>query len=246
MPQDIPETCDGCGKKFLIEHAPSCPKGALVLARHDETAKEWGALGSRALVPIAITYKPRINSRIVKGERTGAKAQQKGGASDGGVNTVGEAQGSNGRTVNGAVILVEQLGQLQVPADSREDVSIHGLWKQGNTAMFDMRIVNLNASSYVQMTPEKALAKVDKEKKDLYLQACLEHRRTFTPIVYSADILPGAEDLAAQKRLDALLSYKLKREYSEMCGFVRVRMSLAIVRSNSPLLCGPRNKGEHI
>ena len=56
MPQDIPATCDGCGKKFLIEHALSCPKGGLVLARHGDTAKEWGALGAQALVPSAITY----------------------------------------------------------------------------------------------------------------------------------------------------------------------------------------------
>ena len=56
MPQDIPANCDGCGKKFSIEHALSCPKGGLVLARHDDDAKEWGALGARALVPSAITY----------------------------------------------------------------------------------------------------------------------------------------------------------------------------------------------
>ena len=55
-------------------------------------------------------------------------------------------------------------------------------------------------------------------------------------MVYSADGIPGAEALAAQKRLVALLSYKLKREYSEMCGFVQTRMSLAIVRSNSLIL----------
>ena len=96
------------------------------------------------------------------------------------------------------------------------------------------------------MTPEKALAKAEKEKKDLYLQACLEHRSTFTPMVYSADRIPGAEALAAQKRSATLLSYKLKREYSEMCGFVRERMSLAIVRSNSLLLCGPCDKGARI
>ena len=61
-------------------------------------------------------------------------------------------------------------------------------------------------------------------------------------MVYSVDGIPGAEALATQKRLTALLSYKLKREYSEMCGFVRVRMSLAIVRSNILLLRGPRDK----
>ena len=63
---------------------------------------------------------------------------------------------------------------------------------------------------------------------------------------YSADGIPGAEALAAQKRLASILSYKLKREYSEMCGFVRVRMSLAIVRSNSLLLRAPRDKGAQI
>ena len=65
-------------------------------------------------------------------------------------------------------------------------------------------------------------------------------------MVYSADGIPGAEALAAQKRLAALLSYNLKREYSKMCGFVRAQMSLAIVRSNSLLLRGPRNKGTRI
>ena len=58
MPQDIPATCNGCGKKFLIEHALSFPKGGLVLARHDDAAKEWGNLGARDLVPSARTSPP--------------------------------------------------------------------------------------------------------------------------------------------------------------------------------------------
>ena len=35
--------------------------------------------------------------------------------------------------------------------------------------MFDIRIVNLDEGSYLCMTLEKALAKAEKEKKDLYL-----------------------------------------------------------------------------
>ena len=31
IPQDIPATCDGCGKNFSIEHDLSCMKGGLVL-----------------------------------------------------------------------------------------------------------------------------------------------------------------------------------------------------------------------
>ena len=49
--------------------------------------------------------------------------------------------------------------------------------------MFDIQNFDLDAGSYLRMTPEKDLAKADKEKKDLYLLACLESRRTFTPMV---------------------------------------------------------------
>ena len=110
---------------------------------------------ARALVPSAITYEPKINSRTVQGERTGAGAQQEGGGSDGGTGTVGQ-------TVNGAAGLVGQPGQVVVPADSRSDVSAHGFWKRGTTAMFDIRIVNLDMGSYLCMMPEKALAKAEK------------------------------------------------------------------------------------
>ena len=71
--------------------------------------------------------------------------------------------------------------------------------------MFEIRIFNVDVGSYLRMTPEKALAKTEKEKKDLYLQAFLERRSTFTLIVYSADGRPRAETLAAQKRLKRLI-----------------------------------------
>ena len=59
IPQDIPTIYDGCGKRFSIEHVLSCPKDGLVLARHNDAAKEWGSLRARALVPSAITYEPK-------------------------------------------------------------------------------------------------------------------------------------------------------------------------------------------
>ena len=84
---------------------------------------------------------------------------QEGGEADGGTDTVGAAQGGSGQTVNGAARLVRQPGQVVVPAESRADVSSHGFWKRGITAIFDIRIVKLNAGSYLLMTPEKAIAK---------------------------------------------------------------------------------------
>ena len=97
--------CDSCGKRFSIEHDLSCPKVGLVLARHDDAAKEWVSLGSQVLVPSAITYKTKINSRTVQGERTGAGARQEGRESNGGVDTVESDQGGRARTVNRAAAL---------------------------------------------------------------------------------------------------------------------------------------------
>ena len=62
-------------------------------------------------------------------------------------------------------------------------------------------------------------------------------------MVYSAYGIPRAMALTVQKTLAALLSYRLKREYSETCKFVKTRVSPAIVRDNSLLLHGLNNKG---
>ena len=61
-------------------------------------------------------------------------------------------------------------------------------------------------------------------------------------MVYFADGITGMEAVAAKRCLDLLISNKLKRGYSEMCVFVRDMMSLAIVRSNTLILHGARDK----
>ena len=99
---------NGCGKKFSIEHALSFPNVGLVIAWHDDSTKELGDFGSRALVPSAITYEPKINSRTVQGKSVGDGVRQEGGESDSGTETVEESQGGRGRTVNRADRLLGQ------------------------------------------------------------------------------------------------------------------------------------------
>ena len=85
---------------------------------------------------------------------------------------------------------------------------------------------------------EKVLKRATEQKKDKYLNACLERRRSFTPLVYSVDGLACKEARAFERRIAGLLATKWDRRYSEMAGFVRARMSLAIVRSKTMLLRG--------
>ena len=123
---------------------------------------------------------------------------------------------------------------------TRGDVAARGFWRRGTTAIFDVRITDTDAPSYRGQDPLKVLEKHEKEKKTKYLPACLQARKQFTPLVFSVDGLAGAEAKAAGKRLASQLAAKWTRAYSEMCGFVRSRLALALVRSTSLCLRGPR------
>ena len=61
----------------------------------------------------------------------------------------------DGLTRDWADDLGRSLGQVVVPAESRDDVSSHGFWKQETTVMIDIIIVNLDAGSYLRMMPDK-------------------------------------------------------------------------------------------
>jgi hypothetical protein len=120
------------------------------------------------------------------------------------------------------------------------DKGCDNFWKWGTTCIFDSRITQTDAPTYRGKDPAKVLADAESEKKAKYLQACLDRRRHFTPMVYLVDGMTGDEARAAEKKLASALAGKWKREYSEMCGYVRVRMSIAVVRSNTLLLRGQR------
>ena len=60
------------------------------------------------------------------------------------------------------------------------------------------------------------------------------------------DVILVVEALASQKRLSTILTFKLKREYSELCGFVREMISLEIVSSKRLLFHIPGDKEVHI
>ncbi|KAI2507264.1 hypothetical protein MHU86_7100 [Fragilaria crotonensis] len=123
----------------------------------------------------------------------------------------------------------------------RGDIAVHGFWTRGTTAIFDVRVTDTDAPSNRNTTPEKVLLRHEKEKKDKYGALCIARRRTFTPLVFSVDGMQGVEATAASRRLASSLASKWKRSYSEVCGFVRSRLSIALVRSASRCLRADRN-----
>ena len=124
--------------------------------------------------------------------------------------------------------------------EERGDLLIRGFWSPATDLIVDVRITDLDSKSYRKTSPEKALAKQEKEKKDKYLSACLERRKHFTPFVVSADGLKGKEALALLRRLAAMLSDKWQRPYADVCGYVNARMSIAIIRAMHLCIRGSR------
>jgi hypothetical protein len=129
-----------------------------------------------------------------------------------------------------------------VPApELRGDLAVHGFWTRGQTVIFDVRITDTDQPSNRNTDPSKVLLRHEKEKKDKYGALCIARRCTFTPLVFSVDGLLGKEATAASKRLASCLAVKWKRSYSELCGYVRSRLSLALIRSSSRCLRADRN-----
>ena len=216
-PLHLQSQCDGCNQRFSVEHAMNCKKGGLITIRHDDIKDEWHQLCAQALTPSAVSDEPLIYS---------------------GRAVLQEVQ--NNATATAPTPRPDSTAEL-VPPEHRGDVAAHGFWQRGTTAVFDVRITDTEAPSYRRMDPAKVLARHEKEKKDKYLDACLARRRQFTPLVFSVDGLRGKETNAAIKRVSALLAKKWNRQYSDVCGYTRSRLSIALVRATSMCLRSARD-----
>ena len=61
---------------------------------------------------------------------------------------------------------------------------------------------------------KKYLQEAERAKKRMYLEACLQQRRHFSPFVDSVDGLLGVEATATLKRIPIRLATKSKKPYS--------------------------------
>ena len=65
------------------------------------------------------------------------------------------------------------------------DLSIRGAWQPQVTALFDVRIVDTDAPSYLGKSPEAVLKAAEREKKNK------DQHASFTPLCVSIDGLLG-------------------------------------------------------
>jgi hypothetical protein len=226
--KNLPTKCDGCGCRFSVEHGLSCKVGGLVDIRHNDGRDEWAHLCSLATTESKVSIEPLI---FPMGTASDSNARR-------------TADGSNNNNNNGGNAsrpgFTGNRRSTRAGDEARGDVRCRDFWNKAKDTIFDIRICDTDAKSYGNTSSLKILERFARQKVEKYEEACSEHRRDFTPLVYSVDGLPCEAAQAAEKRLGSLLAKKWDRNYSEMVAFIRQRMSLAIARSNTMLLRGER------
>eukprot|EP00804_Cyclotella_cryptica_P021477 CCRYP_005800-RA/>CCRYP_005800-RA protein AED:0.18 eAED:0.20 QI:0/0/0/1/0/0/2/0/136 len=105
--------------------------------------------------------------------------------------------------------------------------------RNGNTLGEEARVIRNTAS-------DKLLERFAQLKRDKYEEACLESAKTSLPC---ATLWMAWHARPPAERLMSLLLCQVGSQYSEMVNFIRTRMSLAVVRSNTLL---PRRKDAHM
>ena len=74
----------------------------------------------------------------------------------------------------------------------------------------------------------------------MYLEACLQQRRHFSPFVTSVDGMLGMEATATLKTIASCLATKWKQSYSKTCGYVKSRIAITLVRATHRCIRGSR------
>jgi hypothetical protein len=219
---------------MTVEHALSCKVGGFVHIRHNIVADEFGYLGGCAFQPSRVIHEPVICS----GTQCEARQEVR--------NQMDRDRRRDSRNLGEVDIEEEETAdQTHNPTprhdnENRGDKSIIGFWQRGRECVFDVRITDTQNRTSRNQDPLRVLEKCERKKKNKHLEACLEWRTDFCPLVYSVDGIAAREAKAAERRLASALAWKWKHQYSEMCGYVRVRMALAVVRANTLLLRGSR------
>ena len=158
-------------------------------------------------------------------------------------NEVRDAVGDLAALVWGQVVSEPVVRDASVDGDALiADLGVRGVWEPQAMVLFDIRVVDTDARSYLSHSPSAVLASAEAEKKRKYCDACTECRATFTPLCFSVDGLVGDEAACFLKHLGRSLSSTWERHYGEVIRWLRARLAFALVRATNVCVRGSSTK----
>ena len=129
-----------------------------------------------------------------------------------------------------------------VCAEARLDIKARGFWNRAQDAFFDVRVFHPNAPSYRSKDIATLYKQHESAKCREYNQRVrdVEHG-VFTPLVFTTTGSMGRQGTTFYKCLADLLAHQQDRPYSVVMGWLRCRLSFAILRSAILCLRGTRS-----
>lgn len=124
----------------------------------------------------------------------------------------------------------------------RGDLACRGVWEPQRVALFDVRVIDTDAPSYVSRPVSNVLTSAEQEKQRKYLEACEQRHATFTPLVCTADALLAPQMTAFVKLMAERLAERWSRSQSVLKGWLRARIAFSVIRASSMCLRGTRKK----
>jgi hypothetical protein len=121
-------------------------------------------------------------------------------------------------------------------ADARSDIKCCGFWSNKRQAYFDVKVVSPFARSYAHLKPAQLFHQAERAKIREYRERILEvEHGDFTPLVFTCSGGMAPQSQTVLKRLAEKMSKKLNIQQSVVSGWLRCRLSFALLRTT--LLC---------
>ena len=126
--------------------------------------------------------------------------------------------------------------------EARLDIVADGLWGGRNErSFFDVRVINPYARSNRSENTQAMFRRHDSMKRRAYEQRIREvEHATFVPLIFSLTGGAGNSANSCLKRLATLLAEKWGFPYSQTIGWLRAKLSFALLRSSIRCIRGAR------
>ena len=131
---------------------------------------------------------------------------------------------------------------VNVSAEAHLDIKARGFWNSTQDAYFDVRVFHPNVPCYHSRDLAAVYKQHESAKKREYNQRVQNvEQGVFTPLVLTTTGSMGREASTFYKRLANMLSQKQDKPYSMVMGWLRCRLSFAILRSAIMCIRGTRS-----
>jgi hypothetical protein len=120
--------------------------------------------------------------------------------------------------------------------EARSDIKCCGFWSKLRQAFFDVRVTSPFAKSNINLEPAQMFNKHEREKIREYRERIKEvEHADFTPLVFTCTGGMAPKCHLVIKRLAEKMSEKQNLSFSVVSGWLRCRLSFALLRTT--LLC---------